>query len=577
MDRLKALAANAKVAPWMALALGLVSALGFKPLGIWPLTLLAFTGLLFLIQSARTWRLATFNGWMFGVGQFVLGLNWIATAFTYQAKMPAWLGWVAVVLLSLYLAVYPAIAALVAKLLARRAAVALPLGLAAGWILGEWLRSFVFTGFAWNPVGVVLVDTPLRHLTVWVGTYALSGIAALLGGTVFWLAHLRWRPAFLTAAAIILALLVPRPQVIFNDGLTTFDVQAAGPPPANGPVDGDGNPIPTPPTLPPTEPETAPAPYPPPPPPAASPAQSRSVSLPAIIRIVQPNIDQSDKWRPGFDRIAADRLTALGFGLEESDIPATIVFWPEAAVTKPLYDERAQYGGNTAVERVRAARGMADFQTLVTGGVGIKSTDGRTIDTAINSVFVLTPEASLAARYDKAHLVPYGEYLPMRWLLEPLGLSRLAPGNLDFDPGPGPDTIPLRRTAKRMGVQICYEIIFSGRVVDADDRPDFIFNPSNDAWFGAWGPPQHLAQARLRATEEGLPVIRSTPTGISAQIAADGSVTARIGMGEAGIIDQPLQSPVDGGTLFSRFGNVLALAIALILAALSVALSRRER
>jgi apolipoprotein N-acyltransferase len=130
---------------------------------------------------------------------------------------------------------------------------------------------------------------------------------------------------------------------------------------------------------------------------------------------------------------------------------------------------------------------------------------------ARNAVMTVHADGTLGPRYDKAHLVPYGEYLPMRPLLSAIGLSRLAPGDLDFWPGPGPHTLDLGAFGKA-GLQICYEIIFSGEVVDRAHRPDFIFNPSNDAWFGAWGPPQHLAQARLRAIEEGLPVIRATPT-----------------------------------------------------------------
>ena len=108
----------------------------------------------------------------------------------------------------------------------------------------------------------------------------------------------------------------------------------------------------------------------------------------------------------------------------------------------------------------------------------------------------------------------------MRPLLSSIGLSRLAPGDIDFAAGPGPAHDRARRPWGKVGFQLCYEIIFSGQVVDRRNRPDFIFNPSNDAWFGRWGPPQHLAQARLRAAEEGLPVIRSTPTGISAVIDA---------------------------------------------------------
>ncbi|WP_343345981.1 apolipoprotein N-acyltransferase [Sphingomicrobium sp. XHP0239] len=529
MERLRALAAGRRTAPWLALGLGLLSAVGFAPLGLWPLTIISFAGLIFLIHQAPTWRLATFNGWMFGLGQFVLGLNWIATAFTYQAAMPAWLGWVAVVLLSFYLAVYPAIAALIAKFASRTSTLALPFALAGGWIVGEWLRSFVFTGFAWNPVGVALVDTPLRHLSVWIGTYGLSGIMVLLGGLLFWLAQRRAVAAIATAAAILVATILPRPEVVSDTG------------PARAPQ----------------------------------------------VRIVQPDISQDDKWRPGFEQIAADKLTRLGTA--PSDVTPAVVFWPEVAVLRPLLDERTGAQRLAAIERAGALRGIRPDQTLVTGGIGVLTEDGQTVSEALNSVFVLDPgtpptraslgdaDAALDIRYDKAHLVPYGEYLPMRWLLEPLGLSRLVPGAFDYRPGPGARTLDLDGIDRRMGVQICYEIIFSGQVADRSNRPDFLFNPSNDAWFGAWGPPQHLAQARLRATEEGLPVIRSTPTGISAMIAADGTLLEHLGMGVEGVIDTALPPAAASPPLFARVGNILALLFAAFLVGLAIALARRAR
>ena len=139
---------------------------------------------------------------------------------------------------------------------------------------------------------------------------------------------------------------------------------------------------------------------------------------------------------------------------------------------------------------------------------------------ARNSLFAMDGQGRILGRYDKAHLVPYGEYLPMRALLTPLGLNRLVPGDFDFLPGPGPQTLELGRFGKA-GVQICYEIVFPGHVIDAAHRPDYLFNPSNDGWFGSWGPPQHLAQARMRALEEGMPVLRSTTNGISAVIDAN--------------------------------------------------------
>jgi apolipoprotein N-acyltransferase len=194
---------------------------------------------------------------------------------------------------------------------------------------------------------------------------------------------------------------------------------------------------------------------------------------------------------------------------------------------------------------------------------------------ARNAVMTVHADGTLGPRYDKAHLVPYGEYLPMRPLLSAIGLSRLAPGDLDFWPGPGPHTLDLGAFGKA-GLQICYEIIFSGEVVDRAHRPDFIFNPSNDAWFGAWGPPQHLAQARLRAIEEGLPVIRATPTGISAVIDADGRIVEALPMHAAGRIDTVIPK-AHTPTLFARYGNMLPVGFALLLLALAIAFRRRGR
>ena len=157
---------------------GLISALGFEPLSLWPLTLVGFGWLMWLLQHARRLRRALALGWWFGVGQFVLGLNWIATAFTYQAAMPPWLGWVAVVLLSVYLAIFPALATGLAWRIGKDNEAAMALALAGAWAITEWLRATMFTGFAWNPIGVTLADTPLIGATHLVGTYGLSALTA---------------------------------------------------------------------------------------------------------------------------------------------------------------------------------------------------------------------------------------------------------------------------------------------------------------------------------------------------------------------------------------------------------------
>jgi apolipoprotein N-acyltransferase len=179
---------------------GLVAACGFEPIGIWPLTPAAFALLLWLVREAPGLRSALARGWWFGLGHFVLGLNWIATAFTFQAEMPASLGYLAVVLLSLYLAVYPAVAAGLAWRRGRENELRLVLVFAAAWIVTEWLRATLFTGFAWGPIGVVLIATPLAYCARLVGTYGLSGIAALLAGVLLLLDLRRWRPAAAVAA-----------------------------------------------------------------------------------------------------------------------------------------------------------------------------------------------------------------------------------------------------------------------------------------------------------------------------------------------------------------------------------------
>ena len=493
----------------LALFSGLAAACGFQPLGLWPLTLAAVAGLLWVVRAAPSLRSALARGWWFGVGHFVLGLNWIATAFTYQSEMPPSLGYAAVVLLSLYLAVYPAAAAGLAWRWGRTQGVRFALVFAAAWIVTEWLRATLFTGFAWNPLGVALVGTPLADSARLIGTYGLSGLTALLSGAILLAASRDWRAGIKVAG---LAGAVAAAGFLAGDHLAA----PAGPP----------------------------------------------------VRIVQPNIGQQDKWREGFEEENLARLARLS-RWERSE--PRLLLWPEAAVTRPLQNWLRDSGHRIEMAELRrAVAGMLGEQDLLlTGGVTWRSPDGRDVTSATNSVFATDRSGRILARYDKAHLVPYGEYLPMRPILAALGLSRLAPGDIDFDPGPGPRSFDLPVVGK-VGFQLCYEIIFSGEVVDRGDRPNFLFNPSNDAWFGAWGPPQHLAQARLRALEEGLPVLRSTPTGISAAIDADGRLLARLDWRRAGTIDLRLPPPKPP-TPFARLGNALPFLFALLLVALALA------
>jgi len=479
----------------LCLAAGLVSACGFAPLNLWPLTLIATAALLFAVERAPRLRSALARGWWFGFGQFVLGLNWIATAFTYQANMPAWLGWVGVVILSCYLAIFPAAAAGLAWRWAGSDRLRFLLLFAASWIVTEYLRAVLFTGFPWNPLGVALLPTPAAIFATLGGTYALGGLAAFASGLLYLLASRVWRGSAAVAVA----------------GTALVLAAALFAPTPNG------------------EPG-------------------------APVLIVQPNIDQQVKHEVGYTP-QLRRFRAASAALR--DPRPQLMLLPEDALPF-LLDEEPE-----AAELVGGWAGAGDL--ILTGAVKIeRDAEGWAVG-ARNSVYAVTSRGELLSRYDKSHLVPWGEYLPMRWLLEPLGLARVVPGDVDFWEGPGPRSYDLPGFG-RVGIQICYEIVFSGNVVDRENRPDFIFNPSNDAWFGWWGPPQHLAQARLRALEEGLPVLRSTPTGISALIDARGRILAHVPWREQGVIDGRLPAAA-APTLFARAGNLMAFLFALLLVA----------
>lgn len=503
-----------------ALAFGLLSAAGFEPLGLWPVALAAIAAFAALLGDAPDTKRAALLGWLFGVAHFTVSNNWIAQAFTHQAEMPAVLGWFAVPLLSLYLALYPAIAALGARAFAGRGlGWALAFAFAASWTISELLRATVFTGYAWNPLAMISLgslDRPgLSALAPWMGTYALSGLAVFLAtGLAILVRERRVVPTLLVAVLLTVGMYLPGPPA--RDG----DLQ---------------------------------------------------------LTLVQPNLAQ--------DRLTDVRYYEANFvqlarlGQREGAEGTRLVLWPESGLADYLrpgypqrYYDRMTAFGDPDLARRRIGRVVGPGSVLLTGAVDLEIEEGRAI-AAYNVVTALDSGGAIIGGYAKAHLVPYGEYLPMRPLLEPLGLSRLVAGTIDFWSGPGPRTLDLGSHG-RAGIQICYEIVFSGQVAERGKRPDYIFNPSNDGWFGAFGPPQHLAQARLRAVEEGLPVLRATTTGISAVIDPHGVVRHYLPMHSAGRIDATVPRAL-APTPFARLGHGLTLLWTIIFVAFAAVAIRR--
>lgn len=510
-----------------ALACGGLAACGFEPLHWWPLTLIGVALLVDVVARAASWRRAALAGWLWGLAHFSVALNWIAAAFTYQAKMPGWLGWVAVVCLAAYLALFPALACLGAWWFRRREG-ALVLAFAGAWIISEALRGWVCTGFPWDPLGAALLgdfgNSGLAGLVVVCGAYGLSAVVVLIAaalreltGPLIRSPRGEWRLAagFLASSAV-LALHSP-----------------AAEPPGTIPF-----------------------------------------------TIVQPDIAQSVFDDPAhFPAQFGETARAMG----PQSGPPRLILWPEQGTQDllrdgyPAWAYQDTYGGHAAAARAHTAALLGPGSVLLTGAEDlIPARDGSRILAGRNVATALDSGGHIVGSYAKAHLVPYGEYLPLRPLLTPLGLARLVPGDIDLRPGPGPQTLDLGRFGKA-GVQICYEIIFSGQVVDEAHRPDYLVNPTNDGWFGAWGPPQHLAQARLRAIEEGLPVLRPTVSGISAVIDADGRVLQFLSRGQAGHISG-LIPPTHPPTFFARHGNAVPLCLAIaMLAFAALALRRAAR
>jgi apolipoprotein N-acyltransferase len=297
-------------------------------------------------------------------------------------------------------------------------------------------------------------------------------------------------------------------------------------------------------------------------------ADAKLEEVPGVrLRLVQGNVPQQDKWRPEMrNQWLAHHMQLSVDGAQG----VTHVIWPESASPYPLEQ--------VPEARALVARVVPPGGLLITGGE--RYDFSQEPPKAWNSLFVVDDAGTVRAHYDKHDLVPFGEFMPLRDLLGRIGLSSLARGGLDFQAGPGRTTIDLPGLPP-FSPLICYETIFPGRVFAPGARPAWLLNITNDGWFGnSTGPYQHLAMARMRAVEEGLPMVRAANTGISAVIDPWGRVQERLGLGETGVLDAALPEPLPP-TLFgrTRWWPVLGAVCAslLVMALIETRARRRDR
>jgi apolipoprotein N-acyltransferase len=499
-----------------AFCAGALSVLTLAPFFLWPVLWITLPVLVWLIDGsvrghaadgpARRLGAVAETGWWWGLGYFLAGLHWIGEAFLVEAETFAVLMPFAVVAMPAGLALFhAAAAALVAPLWKSGAwrVVALALSLSGM----EWLRGHVLSGFPWNVLGYALTyPLPLMQSAAVLGIYGLTLLAVLVFGlpAILWSETAdRTRGRWGALAVAVLPLLVAGALGQARLAFATAD------------------------------------------------------TVPGVkIRVVQPSVPQREKWRPeNWARFFQDHLDLSGrdpMGRPDHLAGVKLVVWPEAAMPFPVldYPEALSAIGDL----------LPEGTVLIAGAIRIEwtKTSPKRPGRFFNSLFAFGRGGLLLALYDKIRLVPFGEFLPLRALLTSLGLQQIA-GREGYSSGAEPR--PLLHIPGLPAIEplICYEAIFPGAVVQGAERPGLIVNVTNDGWFGnSTGPRQHLHQARVRAVEEGLPLVRAANNGVSAAFDAYGRSLARLDLDVRGTFDTALPVALQP-TFYARFGDTAFL------------------
>lgn len=503
-----------------ALAAGIAAALAHPPFGLLP-GLLGFSLLLLRLEgvAGRSRRSAFGIGWLAGLGYFSVSTFWIAEPFLVDVRVHGWMAPFAVVMMAGGLALFWGAAGLAYRW-ARPRGGWKPLVFAGLFAGAEWLRGHVLTGLPWNLVGEAWrAGSAPSQAAALVGAYGLTWITLAIAATPAVL----MLPVRRTSQAAVLTLAGVTLTALYAGGAGRLAAAARTPPLADAP----------------------------------------------LIRIVQADIDQKEKWKPeNLEAVFNDyiALTAVP-GPRRPDV----VIWPEGALPAVIDDVISP--DSPLAPRLRDA--VAPGQTLLMGAnrAALTSEGWR----YYNTLMAFRRDGAtlgVAGVYDKHRLVPFGEFMPLGKLMDRIGFRSLVRMPEDFTPGPRPRPLKLPGLPTVQPL-ICYEALFPG--LTHGPRPEWILNISNDAWFGATtGPWQHLNIASYRAIEQGLPMIRSTPTGVSAVIDAQGRIVAgqSLSLGRTGVIDAPLPPPTQA-TFYSRWGEAPLVAM-LLLSGLALISGRRR-
>ncbi len=493
-----------------AVLAGGVSALSMPPFDLVFVPFFTFAILVWLIDGvasdpasgirARLWG-GFKPGFFFGFGYFVCGMWWIGNALLVESEQFAWALPLAITVIPAVLAVFWGFASALARLFwsddTRRLFV-----LAACFALAEYARGHVATGLPWNAISYAAYFTPvLMQSASVVGIYGMTAFSVLVfsaGGAIVPGAS---KTAY--GRRVMFALALGLIGLHVGYGIWRLPTHPA-------------------PTV-------------------------EGVSL----RLVQPAIDQREKWKPENEQEIFNRYLSLSTTATAPDKQGlsgtTHLIWPESAFPFLLTERRDALAAISAM--------LPDGTSLITGAARVERAATQNASGFVfNSVYVVDGDGEIAAAADKVHLVPFGEYLPFQEFAESLGLQQLTGTKGGFEPGSSRKLISTGIGPKFLPM-ICYEIIFSGEIWSGNQRPGWILNLTNDAWFGRTpGPYQHLRQSIIRGVEEGLPVIRVANSGISVVSDAYGRIVKEIPLGTRGVVDSPLPAHVKR-TIFAQYGG----------------------
>jgi len=524
-----------------AFAAGSFSVLAMAPFHAWPILFVTLPVLVWLIDGAAShsgsvaslWQRpvmrAASAGWWFGFGYFLFGLYWIGLAFLVEADKFAWLLPFAMTLMPAGMALFFALAAGVSRCVWPIGAARI-IVLAVALSSAEWLRGHVLTGFPWNVLGYALTwPLEMMQAAAFVGIYGLTLLAVFIfAGPLVLIADAgsagERRQALLWSAGIAV---VP---LLALYGLGAWRLADERAPMLDG----------------------------------------------ARLRLVQASVDQRDKWKPEKqgaifeDQLSLSRHDAAGRRDDLAGI--THLIWPEAAMPfLPLEHPEAL----SAIGSL-----LPEGTQLISGALRLKRSAAVQLNGArqgFNSLMVFDGHGNLETLYDKIHLVPFGEYLPFQSTLEWMGLEQLTRWRGGFSTGPNPRPLISVSRLPPFASLICYEAIFPAAIVQGAQRPGLLVNLTNDGWFGdTTGPWQHFHQARVRAVEEGLPLIRSANNGVSAVIDAQGRILSMLTLNARGVIDSGVPSAL-AVPLYARLGDWTFVALVLCFLAAASVLIRRQR